>query len=329
MREDGWTQYERDYLRRARGSLPDAWIAQWLERSACAVKAAALRFGFTRSRRIPEDHLRFIRESAGKLAVPQIAVHLGRSESSIHQARVRMGLCGKLAPHGTELEAFIRQKHKLGWSDNEIAAAYSKLHPDCKPVDRHVIGDRRKLWRLPENTFSEHRRRRVAEKTAEQMRKAGLPALSHLRLAVWREQARRQGWPEDLSPPYIKVLNALWDLGPQTRRELVERCGFRWRGVHNSLASNDRNGCILGHLMARGMVICLGRKVYTGRQGGNVCLYMISPNIKRKKVSHENPESGEGNGRAGATAALDGGDPQRRMQRHQVGRFAGHLRQTG
>src|SRR5689334_6215184 len=58
-----------------------------------------------------------VRRCYGKMAIAELAGHLHRTESSVYQAAVRIGVTRKLCPRGEDLERFIRGQHSLGWSD--------------------------------------------------------------------------------------------------------------------------------------------------------------------------------------------------------------------
>ena len=94
---------------------------------------------------------------------------------------------------------------------------------------------------------------------------------------------RGLGLPSDLRPRAVAILNALYDRGPMTRRELADVIGMPWKGSRKSLASNDPEGSYLAHLAARGLVRAVkrGNRV-TGRgRGHSTNVYMIPLTIKR------------------------------------------------
>lgn len=214
-----------------------------------------------------------VRASSASPAV--LAATLGRSLQAVYLAKSKMGLTRRQLPRGPVFIRFLRAKHVAGWSDAEIAKAYGG--------DRHtVIRYRRKLG-LPHNAYSEHRRQCVAEKTKQQLVAAGLPSIGHLRVQAFRKRARAAGWPEDLRPRAVQILNALWDRGPMTRRELVDVCGMPWKGSRKSLHSNDAEGSYLAHLMRRGLVVCMGRVNRERGKGKSTCVYSLPLWIERNQ----------------------------------------------
>jgi len=216
--------------------------------------------------------------------VRELAAELGYSMSMVYRRRQTLGLTKRRPKiYGEPLEKFIREKHSLGWTDIEIATAYGELH-DWR-VERHTIGDYRKRMKLPSNATSEHRRQQVAERTKQQLEEAGLMSLAELRVEAFRKFARSQGWPGDLRPRAVQMLNALYDFGAMTRRELAKEIGMPWKGSRKSLVSNDPEGSYLAHLMKRGFVISSRRSVTGKGRGTSVNLYSIPLTIKRGEPS--------------------------------------------
>lgn len=329
-----WTDVEVRYLRDQAGRLSHAQIGKTLGRTRKSVNSYAKAHGILSRRPWTEADLAFLRRWEGKRTAAWVAGEMGRTTTSVHQARARLSLNRRRCPKGKPFEVFILQQHALGWSDSEIAAAWSQRFAACVPINRHTIGERRAKLGLADNSFSKHRRRRVAIKTAEQLRKAGLPSIGHLRVEAFKKRAREAGWPEDLRPRAVQILNAMWDKGPMTRRELADAIGMPWKGSRPSLHSNDPEGSYLAHLMARGLVVDLGRVVRRpvagprGGQGKNVHLYSLSPFIERKQVQHVERDHQVGK-RGRATAGVAGGDPRVGGVGHEAGTAGEDLRQTG
>jgi hypothetical protein len=334
-----WTEGERRFLATHFLQLSHAQIASALGRTVKAVNSFAKKTGIVRDRRWPAADLERVRTAGLSVTAAELARQLGRSETSVHQARHKMGLSRKVSPHGAEFEAFVREKHAMGWSDREVAEAWTKRWPDCRPCERHSVGVARARLGLPDNALSEHRRRLVAQKTAEQLKGAGLPSIGHLRVEAFRRRAIEAGWPEDLGPRHVQILNALWDNGPMTRRELAAAIGMPWKDSRASLRSNDPEGTYLAHLIRRGMVVCMKRVVQRkvpgprSGMGTNVSLYCLSPTIERRSVTHEQShQDGAGPGqleRVRAVAAMADSDPPVDGQRDRPRQAETGLRQTG
>jgi hypothetical protein len=241
-------------------------------RTECAIKVMALKLGLGEKRRFSEADVAYVRAHAGE-PVRAIAAALGRTMSSVHQLRNRLGLSAKRPQHGDEFAAFIREKHAEGWSDAETAAAYGAA--TGRAINRRTVGIWRRKLGLPDNAFSERRIRKVREKTREQLAAAGLPSLAAVRVKAFRDYARRYGWPEDLRPRQVQILNSLMARGPMTRPQIAEAIGMAWRGSRASLKGNDPEGSYLANLMKRGLVVQLGRVVKGKGRGHSINLYAV------------------------------------------------------
>jgi hypothetical protein len=221
-----------------------------------------------------------VREHFRKVPASQIARQLGRTPSGVFQCARNMGLSIPQRFKAPDMVAFIRARNAEGWSDAEIAAA--------RGVDRHAVGHVRKSLGLPCNgKTSDRYRARVRAKTAEQLKAAGVPTLAALRCKVYRERSRAAGWPEDLRPRAVQMLSVLWERGPQTRRQLAEAIGMPWLGSRKSLVSNDPGGSYLAYLIARGLVISLGRvgTVHGKGKGRSVQVYSLPLFLERGRVA--------------------------------------------
>ena len=221
-----------------------------------------------------QDDLDYLRRWHGRRPVRLIAQELNRTRESTYRKTVQLGLStGKQSRLGKRFLTFLREKHALGWSDAEIAAAFG--------CERHTVGDWRKRLGLACNALSDHYRRRVARKTRQQLKEAGVSTLAELRAETWRQKAREMGWPEDLRWRSVQILEALHTRGPMTRREIAEAIGMPWKGSRKSLVSNDPEGSYLAHLQARGLVIRLGRVVRGKGSGYSTNLYSLALHVQK------------------------------------------------
>ena len=276
--------------------LTDRQIADTLGLLRCRVSQFRRRMDLpiNGSKRYSQADLDYIRDNYGMIATAAIAARLGRSITLIYQAAARLGLC-KCCPRLVNrpgLVETLKARHAAGWSDSEISR---ELH-----TDRHHIANLRRRLGLADLHWTEHRRQRVREKTAEQLREAGVASLGQLRVEVFHKRAREQGWPEDLKPRQVEILNLLWDNGPMTREELGRRMGMRkkgrtlpsgrigyWFPMHHNTPGHGTDTSYTGNLLKRGLIINLGRIVRNKRpgretsQGLNTCLYSLPLDIKR------------------------------------------------
>lgn len=235
-----------------------------------------------------KEEQRFARKYWSQMTAAEIAECLGRTERAVFRFCRRVGLSEQRQPR-PGLEKHIREQHKLGWSDREISDAWNQQHPELKVSREWVSEIRREKLQLPQNRFSTHIRQNVARKTAEQLRALGLKSLAEVKSKKYREFAARMGWPADLRPRAVQILNVLYEQGPQTRKQLAAAIGMPWKGSRKSLVSNDPEGSYLAHLIHRGLVISLGRLVKGKGSGSSTQLYALPPHITRK-VPHDHAQ---------------------------------------
>ena len=165
--------------------------------------------------------LGFLREHYRELPTPEIAARLGRTVTSVYQAAARLGLM-RPTPRLVDRPGLVdrlKALHGRGWS-------YGEIGRDLK-VDRHHVASLCRKLGLPDHGWTEHMRANVRRKTAEQLRKAGLPSIGYLRVAAFRTYARDRGWPEDLKKRQVQILELLWANGPMTRDELGKALGLK------------------------------------------------------------------------------------------------------
>lgn len=226
------------------------------------------------------DEVGFLRTHYMRMPAREIASRLRRSLKSIYMRAKDEGLSQTRCPRAG-LEQFVREQYTAGRCDQEIAAAWSRRHSGYLPIERKTIGRIRQRLGLPLNRWNEYQRGRVRQKTQEQLRKAGLPSLAAVRADAFRRLARRCGWPDDLRPRAVMILNALWEHGPMTREQIAHTIGMAWRGSRMSMKSNDPEGSYLAHLLRRGLVVCLGRQVQRKGRGRSVNVYSLPLSIQR------------------------------------------------
>jgi hypothetical protein len=224
-----------------------------------------------------EDDL--LRAQYTAMPAPVLAKQLGRTASMV---RSRAYVLGLVKPHHdiAAIKALICELNPQGYSDTDIAAQYTRQHG--RHVTRETIRDHRQGLGLPNNAFNERHRAKTKEATQRQLDRAGLKSIGMLRSRAFARFAARNGWPADLRPRAVQILNLLYEQGPKTRREIAEAIGMPWKGSRKSLVSNDPEGSYLAHLIARGLVIQLGRIVKGKGRGKSVHKYALPPHITRK-----------------------------------------------
>lgn len=296
MKRKPWTKAEDRTLRRHAGRESCAAIAKRLPgRTPAAVKSRATVLKVSIATVIKHqpwsaEELAILRRDYKRVPVEQLAKRLGRTVNRIYAAAKRFGISDAqkivIAP---DFDRFLRKHHAKGWSDAEIAAAWSRAHPQ-RTINRRTLGDRRNQLGLSHNALSKHRRRKVSEKTREQCRAAGVKSLAEVRSQAYAKFAALRGWPDDLAPRQVQMLDAIYERGPQTRRQLAEVVGCAWKHQRNWLCATRTGGkryaggTYLTDLMHRGLVVRLpGRIVKSGPRKGQHCyLYAIPVHIRRK-----------------------------------------------
>lgn len=261
-----WTPAEKVFVRKHVGKLTHQAIARKIGRTRSAVKNFTVKFAIKTARFWTPAQIAYL-QAHPKDSARQIAQALGRPERAVWNKRTALGIARGKVMLTTPVEAVLRAKHALGWSDSEIAR---ELH-----CERHSVGDWRDRLGLASNALSEHRRLMVSAKTQEQCRKAGAASLGEIRAKAFRKYAVENGWPEDLRPRHVQILNAIMRNGPMTRRQLADAIGVPWKGSRASLHSNDPEGSYLAHLIKRGLVVSLGRVCRGRGLGRSTQIYSI------------------------------------------------------
>jgi len=225
-----------------------------------------------------------IRRWHGRITTNEIALRLGRPRKSIYVKLRHLGLTKHYRKKAKmeALENFIRETNRAGWSDEEIARAQ-----DCS---REWISEVRRRMGIPNNLYGPRWRARNKAQRARQLAQYGVKDAAHFRIEAWRRRARAQGWPDYLRLREIQILNLLWERGPQTREQLGDALGLRKKPRSDRgrpwypFLSNRRapRSTYLSGLVDRGLVINLGRIVSGRGQGANVCMYSLSPTIRRR-----------------------------------------------
>lgn len=213
--------------------------------------------------------LAIVRRNYHRVPARDLSARLNRSITSIRQAAFKVGRTRrKVSTKG--LDDFVRTKHAAGWCDPHIASAWTKrFSRDRLPLDRHTVAKARSRFGLG----AQHHScplclERTRQTTKRQCREAGVKNMAEIRALAFRHYARRYGWPEDLRPRAVQILNALARKGPMTKNELAAAIGARWQNVPSRkvLVSNDPEGSYLAHLIRRGLVVTLGRRYSRGYQ---------------------------------------------------------------
>lgn len=284
-----WERWELTFLKRWRGQLTLSQMSLCLERTEASIKTRMKLVGMVDKRRYySEQEIAFIRANHATMSASQLAEALGRKRQSIQAAIRRLGLASK-RPRLEDRPGAIKRLREMvaeGWCNRCIA--------DELRSNRSVVRQWRRRFGLPPAKFGGHAIKacpcsleRVKENTARQCREAGVSSLAEIRTLAFRDYARASGWPEDLRPRAVQVLNALYEHGPMSRFQLAAAIGMRtdYAGKHGRrqvLHGNGPGGTYTAELMRRGLVIRLGRLIRTGkRKGQHAYLYALPIHLQR------------------------------------------------
>jgi len=256
-------------------------IGELLERTDKSVKSRWKLLGLARDRRFTPEQIAQAKAMHGQATAAEIAASIGRSTSGVHQLFRRLGL--PLLTRRMDrpaVEAWIKARHAEQWSDGEIAAGWTREHPD-DPLDRRYCSELRTALGLASWGMTTQRlRRRVAAKTREQLAKAGLPSLAAVRVKAFEDYAAAR---------LVQILNLLYERGPHSREQIAKSLHLTWSdsprhpASRRGLSGNGPGGSYIAELMRLGLVVRLGRNVRTGPgRGQRVNLYAVAPHVQRK-----------------------------------------------
>jgi DNA-binding CsgD family transcriptional regulator len=222
-----------------------------------------------------------LRTLYGKKTCQQIGRLLMRSAASVQQHAQALGLSRKYGPDPALL-AYVAQEHAAGRLDTEIASGWQAMHPELYVCRESVSYYRRKVLGLPIN---EHRRLEVR-------RDAQRKQMAVLRISSFADLARRRhrrfvlqsGWPIDLKPLEVRVLNVLAERGGyMTRKEIARGIGCRSPDQRDWFKCGYGSQTALGNLMRRGLIRRSNGRTRKGQgKGGSSYEYWIPLDVLRK-----------------------------------------------
>lgn len=220
----------------------------------------------------PKDDA-FLVRSYKRKPIAEIASRLRRTVSSVYQRANKLELNEKR--NKAEIESRKSKIRKLiakGLSDSEVA---SKLQ-----MDRRALTEMRCRMGVKANGRSERYRQRVAKKTKDQCRKAGVKNLAEVRAKRFHEFVDSLGWP-GLSVRAAQIAEALYRLGPMTRKQICQAIGMPWRGSRKSLSTNRvPGGSYMAELQRAGIVVRLESAITHKGKGNHEDIYMIGLEVE-------------------------------------------------
>jgi hypothetical protein len=293
-----WTTAEEDFFCDHYGvDLSPAKIAAALGRTIGSVRALArhVEDGRPKRRFWSAAELADLTAHYGKQPARVIAARLGRSVGMVHRHARKIGLGRAVPPYGPREQDLIRELAGLRWCNACIARRLGRAK---EATGRYEVRMWRRRLGLPAvgtlGTSGECPTcvAKIRATTAEQCRKAGVRSLAEVRGLAFRDYARRHGWPEDLRPRAVQILEVLARCGPMTRPQIAEAIGMPWRGTRSSLKSNDAAGSYLAELQRRGLVDRSGRIVKGQGVGKSISLYALTTEAEDQKDEFEKQAAG-------------------------------------
>jgi hypothetical protein len=252
-----WTPEENEVLRREWPTTEDTWaLAARLGVTYEQMRWQCLRLHVVRRPRWTEKERQVIRDMYGQEPAAAIAAVLGRPVKQVYDAACTMGLAYTRRTTQDHRD-HIRRRNAEGATDAEIAIEID--------FSRNIVSRIRREMGLASNGDPRlpAMRSRVSVGVQRQLLRLGVKSMSELKKLGYRRFARDSGWPEDLRPRSVQILNLLAQAGtPLSRLQIAGGIGARTEfgkahAARKLLHSNDPEGGYLAHLTARGLVTTL------------------------------------------------------------------------
>lgn len=197
----------------------------------------------------------------------EAAAALGRTVSATLHRIDRLGLT-KYPRWPAEVIEQARRLNAEGCPDRVVAERMPDVFA-AGPAGRDQAKCLRQRYGWPFHRDLEGKRRALAG----QRRTLGVRHGGDLRALGYRRYAQRCGWPDDLPPRAVQVLNLLATGGPQTAEQLHRAMGLKLKrnSVHGGpvwLPCSARSALCHGHGTYTGLLIAKGLVVGIRRGGG-------------------------------------------------------------
>lgn len=273
-----WTTADDAALAAAWGKVRSQDLARTLKRSPSAIRQRAIKLGLDAGRQYTDAERALVRELYPTHTAAQIAERVlgtGKAAKAVYRLAFALGLSKQ--PHlPDEVLAAVRRECAAGGTDAAVARRLGLTREQVTHV-RNRLG-------IPRDEAAVLAARRAGVKT--QYARLGVRTAGELRALAYREFARENGWPEDLRPREVQILNALAARGvPMTAPELAAAIGANTAERHRTgkrrilLSGNGPGGTYTASLARRGLVVNLGRlAAVAGRgKGRSRCLFTLGP----------------------------------------------------
>jgi hypothetical protein len=197
-----------------------------------------------------------------------------RMVRSIYNLASRLGL-RKWPKWPADVQERVRALHAGGLLDREIASRVGLGRRQVAHVRKNLLG-------LPVHAGRVLEIKRTLP--ARQALSLGIRHGGDLRRLAFRQFAVANGWPEDLRPREVQILNVLAEQGPQTMHDLAVKIGMRTDRIGGNgrpalLVGNGPGGTYTASLMRRGLIWQQTRYATGGPKGKNRLpnLYCLTP----------------------------------------------------
>lgn len=212
--------------------------------------------------------------SYGKKTAAAIGERIGRTRRAVYQRALKLGIVE------TRDDAAIAARDKKIWHLHSQGWNASEMVP-VVGIDGRTINSRIHKLGLEPHGRGERYRKRVAETTRRQCAKLGVKSLAEVRSLRIREVARDLGWPEHLCLRSVQILEALYQIGPMTRKQIAVAIGVKWLGSRKTFSSNRAEGhSYLAELQRAGLVVRIESAITHKGKGNHQDLYMVGLEVE-------------------------------------------------
>lgn len=249
----------------ARSRMQQLVLARLAPRSKARPASKALAW-----RKYPPAVVETVRKEYLTSSGPDLAKRLGLSTVQLYRVAHRLGL--RRIPDCRPLYPQVKALHAKGLPDRLVAKQLGITHDKAKEI-------RRVRLKLPRNPDIEGKRASVTN----QMKSLGIRHGGDLRALAYKRFAVENGWPEDLRPREVQILNVLAAKGvPMTRFELATAIGMRTDRIGGNgglalLIGNGPGGTYTASLTRRGLLSRIKRVVSGKGKGTSRDLYYLGP----------------------------------------------------
>lgn len=273
-----WQRYSSSDLAYIREHWPDVQgIAAALNRTRAGITMRGLKLGLPcpsgcPKRPFTEAEVQAVRDRYAAEGPVPLAREMGRKPADI------VGLAGRLGVHcwthwTREEDQRLIDLCQRKLTNREIAAALGRSIPS--------IGKRKQALGLTVALYNPEARRRQLIT----LHQASNPIGSEVRWARERLALGEHGWPPDLNPKEIAILNSLQANGPQNRRTLAKSIGEPM--TRRRVLSTHGGTSAMSRLLARGLVTRC--RLRNGRKC--IVIYTLTAFALANKGKHQSVES--------------------------------------